>query len=143
MTSTRERYLKRNVFCTTEAKARLFASLPKIQGEAEQYRDKALRPCASPPIIPRVKDTQSISEQPTQCRPDETSHDHYSSEEASATGPEQQFDLLRLLSGRPHACDQVPDDLLQGLTAIGDCLAILAPDVMAGGNDLLAETLRR
>ena len=93
----RERYLKRNAFCTAEAKARLFVSLAKIQGEAQQYRDKALRPCASPPLIPRVKDTQSISEQPTQRRPDETSPDHYASEEASAAGPEQQFELPRLL----------------------------------------------
>jgi hypothetical protein len=103
MASTHERYLKRDAFCTTEAKARLFASLPKIQGEAEQYCDKALRPCASPPNIPRVKDTQSISEQPTQRRPDETGPDHYASEEASATG----IPAKRVRLGRSNACAAV------------------------------------
>ncbi len=52
MASTLERYLKRNAFCTAKTKARLLASLANVQVEAEQYRDKALRPCASPPIIP-------------------------------------------------------------------------------------------
>ncbi len=47
----RERYLKRNAFCTAEAKARLFVSQANVQVEAEQYPDKALGPCASPLII--------------------------------------------------------------------------------------------